>query len=107
MNIKKSAAESHRLLVDVYWNHTLSETTCRDWFRCFECKDFDVQGQRAPWSAEKVCRWRIGGITERGFTADAGLSEILHFDESAVSKRLKSMGMIQKVGKWIPYELQE
>ena len=29
-NLKKFAAESHRLLVEVYGEHTLSETICRD-----------------------------------------------------------------------------
>jgi len=32
-HLKKSAAESHRLLVEASGKHALSETTCRDWFR--------------------------------------------------------------------------
>lgn len=35
------------------------------------------------------------------------LSKILNVDESTVSKRLKAMGMIQKIGNWIPHELRE
>ena len=31
-NLKKSAAESHRMLVKAYGDNALSETTCRDWF---------------------------------------------------------------------------
>lgn len=34
-------------------------------------------------------------------------SEILNVDESIVSKRLKAMGMIQKLENWIPHELRE
>ncbi|KAG5319991.1 MOS1T transposase, partial [Pseudoatta argentina] len=30
----------------------------------------------------------------------------LHVDESTVSKRLKGLGMIQKQGHWVPYELK-
>jgi len=33
--LKKSAAESHRMLLKVYGDNALSETTCRDWFRQF------------------------------------------------------------------------
>ncbi|KAG5317865.1 MOS1T transposase, partial [Pseudoatta argentina] len=33
------------------------------------------------------------------------LGNILQVDESTVSKRLKGLGMIQKQGHWVPYEL--
>ena len=32
--------------------------------------------------------------------------KILQVDESTVSKRLKVLGMIQKQGHWVPYELK-
>jgi len=35
------------------------------------------------------------------------LSETLNVDESTVSKRLKAMGMIQKLRNWVPHELRE
>ncbi|KAG5313055.1 MOS1T transposase, partial [Pseudoatta argentina] len=34
------------------------------------------------------------------------LGKILQVDESTVSKRLKGLGMIQKQGHWVPYELK-
>ena len=40
-NLKKSATESHRMLVEAYGNNVLSETTCRDWFRRFNDDNFD------------------------------------------------------------------
>ena len=33
--------------------------------------------------------------------------ETLNVDESNVSKRLKAMGMIQKLGNWVSHELRE
>ena len=39
---KKTAAEAHRELQKVYGDASLSETTCRDWFRHFKDGDFDV-----------------------------------------------------------------
>ena len=39
---KKTAAEAHRELQKVYGDAALSETTCRDWLRCFKDGDFDV-----------------------------------------------------------------
>jgi len=40
---KKSADEAHRILVETYGDHTPSETTCRDWFKCLKNNDFDVE----------------------------------------------------------------
>ena len=39
---QKTVAEAHRELQKVYGDAPLSETTCRDWFRCFKDGDFDV-----------------------------------------------------------------
>ena len=43
--LKKTAAESHRLLVEAYSDHALSETTCRDWFKRFKSGDFDLDNR--------------------------------------------------------------
>ena len=42
-NLKKSAAEAHRLLVKVYDDAALSERSCREWFRKFKNGEFDVE----------------------------------------------------------------
>ena len=44
---KKSTAEIHRILVETYSDHAQLETTCRDWFRCFENNDFDVEDKES------------------------------------------------------------
>jgi len=41
-DLKKTAAEAHRLLSEVYGDETPSET-CRVWFECFRNSDFDVR----------------------------------------------------------------
>lgn len=53
-HLKKSAAESYRLLVETYKEHALSEITYKNWFGRFK-NDFDVN-DRAPWLAEKVLK---------------------------------------------------
>ena len=40
---KKSTALSQRFLVKTYGDLTLSETTCRYWFKHFKNIDFDVE----------------------------------------------------------------
>jgi len=39
----KSAAEAHRLLVEVYGDAALSERSCREWFQKFKNGEFDVE----------------------------------------------------------------
>ena len=45
-NLKKSAAASHRMLVEAYGDNALSETTCRDWFRRFNDDNFDLSDKK-------------------------------------------------------------
>ncbi|KAG5326433.1 MOS1T transposase, partial [Pseudoatta argentina] len=40
---KKSAAETHRILVHTYGDNALSDTTCRDRFRRFKNNDFELE----------------------------------------------------------------
>ena len=42
-NLKKSAAEAHRLLVETYGEAALSERSCRDWFQKFKNGGFDIE----------------------------------------------------------------
>ena len=42
-NLKKSAAEAHRLFVEAYDEVALSERSCREWFQKFKNGDFDVE----------------------------------------------------------------
>ncbi|EGI62702.1 Mariner Mos1 transposase [Acromyrmex echinatior] len=45
-NLKKSAAEAHRLLVEAYGEAVLSERSCREWFQKFKNGEFDVDKER-------------------------------------------------------------
>ena len=42
-NLKKSAAEAHRLLVERYDEAALSERSCREWFQKFKNGEFDTE----------------------------------------------------------------
>jgi len=61
--------------------------------------------QASLWIAKKIRRQRIRGITWRRSDA-RGACKILKVTQQAVSVRLRAMGMIQKQGNWVPYELK-
>ena len=42
-NLKKSAAEAHRLLVETYGEASLSERSCREWFQKFKNGEFYIE----------------------------------------------------------------
>ncbi|GFW18387.1 solute carrier family 23 member 1 [Trichonephila clavipes] len=42
-NMKKSAAEAHRMLSNTYGEAAISERTCREWFQRFKNGGFDVE----------------------------------------------------------------
>ena len=104
-NMKKTVAEAHRMLSNTYGEAAISERTCREWFQRFKNGDFDVEDRHS--GREKVFE-------------DAELEALLEQDScqnqeelarslgvtQAISKRHKAMGMIQKQGNWVPYELK-
>ena len=47
-NMKKTAAESHCILVEVYGEHALAEQTCQKCFTRFKCGDFSLKDEEHP-----------------------------------------------------------
>ncbi|EGI61978.1 Mariner Mos1 transposase [Acromyrmex echinatior] len=59
-NLKKSAVEAHRLLVEAHSEAALSERSC-EWFQKFKNGEFDVEDKERSGS---VRRRGIGSIIE-------------------------------------------
>jgi len=105
---KKSAAETYRLLVDVYGEHAPSNTTCKEWFRRFKNDDFDIEDKehgKPPKKFEDVELEEL--LAEDSCQTQLELAATLNVDRSTVVKRLQAMGMVQKASNWVPYELKE
>ncbi|KAG5319477.1 MOS1T transposase, partial [Pseudoatta argentina] len=104
---KKSAAEAHRILVQTYGDNALSDTTCRDWFRRFKNNDFELEDKERSGALKKFQDKELEQLLDEDPSQTLSeLGKILQVDESTVSKRLKGLGMIQKQGHWVPYELR-
>ncbi|KAG5317273.1 MOS1T transposase, partial [Pseudoatta argentina] len=104
---KKSAAEVHRILVQTYDDNALSDTTCRDWFRRFKNNDFQLEDKERSGAPKKFQDKELEQLLDEDPSQTLSeLGKILHVDESTVSKRLKGLGLIQKQGHWVPYELK-
>ncbi|KAG5322723.1 MOS1T transposase, partial [Pseudoatta argentina] len=104
---KKSAAEAHRILVQTYGDNALSDTTSRDWFRRFKNNDFELEDKERSGAPKKFQDKKLEQLLdEEPSQTLSELGKILQVHESTVSKRLKGLGMIQKQGHWVPYELK-
>jgi len=62
-NWKKSVAEAHRMLVEVYGNTAPTDISCREWFRRFKDGDFSVEDKLRSGQPKEIRRQRIRGIT--------------------------------------------
>lgn len=104
---KTTAAEAHRILVETYGDNALSEQTCRRWFQQFEGDDFDLEDEEHPGAEKKFEDTELEALLDEDpCQTQEELAETLGVDQSTVSRRLKQLGMIQKQGNWVPYELK-
>jgi len=105
-NLKKSTAEAHRLLVELYGDAVLSERSC-EWFQKFKNSEFDVEDKEhsgRPKVYEDVKLEAL--LDENSCQTQKEFALTLRVTQQTISYRLKSLGMIQKQGNWILYELK-
>nr|CCC86608.1 transposase [Tapinoma nigerrimum] len=105
---KKKAAESHRLLVETYGEHAPTIRTCETWFRQFKCGDFNVQDKERPGRPKTFEDAELQELLDEDSTqTQKQLAEKLNVSRVAICERLQAMGKIQKMGRWVPHELND
>ena len=108
-NFKKSATESHRMLVEAYGDNALSETTCRDWFRRFNDDNFDLSDKKRENRPRKIedCQLQTLLDEDDRKKSQKMLAEQLGVSQAAISMWLHAMGQVRKIRKWVPHELND
>ena len=94
------------MLSNTYGEAATSERTCGEWFQRFKNGDFDVEDRHSE--REKVFEdAELEALLEQDSCQNQEeLARLLGVTQQAISKRLKAIGMIQKQGNWVPYELK-
>ncbi|UYV66872.1 K02A2.6-like, partial [Cordylochernes scorpioides] len=103
----RGATDGHRLLCEAYGKHALSIKSCEYWFRRFKSDDFDTRDKERggrPIMFEDAELEAL--LDEDSSQTQEELAETLGVTQQAISNRLKVMGMVQKQGNWVPYELK-
>ena len=105
--MKKTVADSHRILAGVYGEHALAERTCQKWFARLKSGDFGLEDEERPGQSKNFEDEELEALLgEDCCQTQEELAESLGVTQLAISKRLKAAGYIQKQGKWVPHELK-
>lgn len=105
-HLKKSATESLRWLSEAYGDYAPSISTCEYWFRRFKCGDFDTEDKERPGQPPKFEDEKLEALLDEDPCQTLKeFASTLNVTQMAISKCLKALGMVQKQGNWLPYEL--
>ena len=94
------------MLVEAYGEHALGKPQCFEWFKKFKSGDFDVRNKERGKPPKKFEDSELQLLDEDDAQTQQ-FADQLNVTREAVSIRLKSMGKIQKMEKWVPHELNE
>ena len=105
--MKKTAAKSDRILVEVYGEHALAERTCQKWFARFKSGDFGLEDEERPGQPKNFKDEELEALLDEDCCqTQEELAESLGVSQAAISKRLKAAGYIEKQGNWVPHEFK-
>lgn len=96
------------MLTEAYGEHAPSQSSCKDWFGRFKQGNFcleDAQHGKPPKKFEDADLQAL--LDQDATQTQEMLAEQLNVTQASISGRLKAMGKIQKMGKWVPHELNE
>lgn len=95
------------MLCEAYGEHAPSISTCEYWFRRFKSGDFDTSDKEREGRPATFKDAELEALLDQDpCQTQEELAESLGVTQQAISLRLKAMGMIQKMGNWVPYELK-
>ena len=98
-NMKKKVAESYRILVEVYGELALAELTYQKRFARFKSVNFDLENEERPGPPPKFENEELEArLDEYPSQTQEELAKTLEVTQPAICHRLKTMGMIRKVG---------
>ncbi|UYV65117.1 DPYD [Cordylochernes scorpioides] len=107
-NWKKSATEAHRMLEEVHGDHALSKSQCYRWFKKFQSGDFELDNEPRGKPHQKFEDAEQQALLDEDSTqTQEKLAKQLQVSQGAVSLRLNSLRMTQKLSRWVPHELSE
>ncbi|UYV64947.1 SETMAR [Cordylochernes scorpioides] len=93
------------MLEEVYSDHALSKSQCYRWFKKFQSGDFELDNEPHGKPPQKFEDAELQALLDEDSTQmQEKLAKQLQVSQGAVSLRLNSLGMTQKISRWVPHE---
>ena len=103
-----NAAESHRRILSVYGEVSLSEHSCRNWFQKFSSGDFSVHNSHRSGRPMADIDDDIQALIESDrHITERELGEKLNVPNSTIHDHIQKLGLVKKLDIWVPHELKE
>ncbi|UYV75332.1 hypothetical protein LAZ67_12003571 [Cordylochernes scorpioides] len=90
-------------VIVVYDDHALVDRTCQKWFARFKSSNFDLEDKERP---RALLKFEEARLDEDARQTQKELTKTLGVTQPAILLRLKEIGMIRRVGNWVPCELK-
>ena len=104
----KTAAESHRILKEVFPDDAPSESQCRRWFERFRSGDMSLEDEERGRPPEVIDNDELKQAIEvdpKQSTRE--LAEQFGCSQKTIDNHLRALGKVNRCGKWTPHELNE
>jgi hypothetical protein len=95
------------MIVETYGEAYISERTYREWFQRYKNGGFDVEDKERPGRVKKFEDAELEAfLDEDSCQTQHEPANSFSVTQQSISYHLKSLGMIQKQGNWVPYQLK-
>ena len=102
---KKTTADAHKIICEIYGENVMAIRTCTNWFKCFKNGDFNISerghkncsGCRAIVEEDEL----LALLNEYSAQLIRGLALQLEVDQSTIVCHLNAMRNVQKSEKWV------
>ena len=102
------AAEAHRQLQQAYGEDAPSYHTCQLWFQRFKEGDYSISDNaRTGRPLEVDLDTLLALVKSDPFDTTRGYADMLAVSHVTVATGLARLGLVQKLGRWIPHELSD
>lgn len=103
-DMKKNAAEAHRMLSDTYGEDAPTERTCENWFSRFKSGNFDLKDKERSGAPKKFEITKLQAlIDENPCITQNELALQLDVNRGTISRNLLKLRKIRNDRKWVPY----
>jgi histone-lysine N-methyltransferase SETMAR len=107
-NLKKNATQATQSICSAYGEDALDVRTCQRWFARFKTGDWDLNDKEhtgRPFEASADLLEQLLEEDPRRSSRELALE--MSVSHTTVLNRLRALGKVQRVGKWVPHNLSE